>query len=115
MHVLFDESNSLNKSDAQDEEFELGLVQKESLIQEKQGENILKKTGTEVVPQNGRQGEIQTGGNTVKPCSGPCSSGTNLQTGAETGSEGVREPDSPNIPARVEHVSVDPLNPRKTR
>ena len=62
VRVIFDESNSLNESDAQDEEFELGLVQKESLIQEKQGENILKKTGTEVVPQNGRQSENQTGG-----------------------------------------------------
>ena len=63
MHVLFDESNSLNEKEAQDEEFELGLVQKKSLLQEKQGENTPEKTGTEAVPQNGRQGENQTGGN----------------------------------------------------
>ena len=34
VHVFFDESNSLNESNAQDEEFELGLVQKELLNQE---------------------------------------------------------------------------------
>ena len=69
----------------------------------------METTGPEVVPQNGRQGEHQTGENTVEPCSGPCSSGTGLLTGAETGLGGVREPDSPNIQARVEHVSVDPF------
>ena len=84
------------------------------LIQEKQGENTPEKTGTEAVPQNGRQGENQIGGNTVEPCSEPCScsSGTSLQTGAETGSGGVLEPDPTHISVRTEHASMDPLNPR---
>ena len=112
MHVFFDESNSLNESNAHDEEFELVLVQKELLNQEKQGENTLKETGTEAVPQSDSQGKLQTGGNTVEPCSEPCSSGTSLQTGAETGSGGVLEPDPTHTSVRTKHVVVDPINPR---
>ena len=96
VHVLFDESNSLSENAAQEEEFELGLVRKEVLLQDRQG-----------VPQNDRQGENQTGRNTVEPCSGQNQSGS-----SGTGSGTDCEPDSPSVPVRVEHVSVDPLIPR---
>ena len=107
VHVLFDESNSLSENDAQEEEFELGLVRKEVLLQDRQGKNTMEKTTPEGVPQNDRQGENQTGGNTVEPCSGQHQSGS-----SGTGSGTDCEPDSPSVPVRVEHVSVDPLTPR---
>jgi len=39
VHVLFDESNSLNENDVQDEDFELGLTKKDCLPNQKKGKN----------------------------------------------------------------------------
>jgi len=39
VHVLFDESNSLSENDAQDEDFELGLVKKDCLPNHEEGKN----------------------------------------------------------------------------
>ena len=37
VHVLFDESNSLNKKDAQDEDFKLGLTRKDLVLMHEKG------------------------------------------------------------------------------
>ena len=108
VHVLFDESNSLNENDAQEEDFDLGLVRKETLSLEAQGKNTLEQTDSEAAPENSRLSNSQTGGNTPEPCSGPCSLGIGSQIGAETGSKGVLEP--PNTLTREEQA--DPFTSR---
>ena len=45
MHVLFDETNSLNKNDAQDKEFELDLARKNLLLMHEKGKCSEEETG----------------------------------------------------------------------
>jgi len=71
VHVLFDKTNSLIKHDAQDEEFELGLIRKDfSLTQSSMVDNGKALEG-EPSPESsnveGEQGAHQLGGSNVRP------------------------------------------------
>jgi len=46
VHVLFNESNSLIKNDAQDEHFKLGLVKKDFLPTCEESKNLQEESGT---------------------------------------------------------------------
>jgi len=46
VHVLFDESNSLSENDVQDEDFELGLIEKDCLPNQEKGKNPQERSGT---------------------------------------------------------------------
>ena len=71
VHVLFDETNSLIEHDAQDEEFELGLMRKDfSLTQSSMvdnGEAPESEPSLESGNVEGEQGAHQSGGKTAGP------------------------------------------------
>jgi len=134
VHVLFNETNSLNENDAQDEDFELGLARIDLLLKYEKDKSPMNRSGPGVISSEGGQGLNQSGGSTVEPSLEQnqsniprTDSGTGYKTGPETGSRtgseigsttgleiGFRvgfEPVSPSIPAREESVSVKPLIP----
>jgi len=65
--VLFDETNSLVKNDAQDEEFELGLARKDMLLMHDKGECLEDGSGPGVDLLEGEQGLKQIGGSIAEP------------------------------------------------
>jgi len=72
VYVLFDESNSLVENDAQDEDFELGLLRKiccshSFLLTHEEGKNPHVGPGTEPVSKKEGQGDKQTEGTTAEP------------------------------------------------
>jgi len=67
VHVLFDETNSLIENDAQDEEFELGLVRKDLLLIHEEGKSPMNGSGPGAVSSEGGQGLNQSGGSTAEP------------------------------------------------
>ena len=56
MHVLFDETNPLNKKDAQDEDFKLGLARKDLLFMHEKGNCSEEGSGPAAVPSEDGQG-----------------------------------------------------------
>jgi len=126
VHVLLDETNSLFENDAQDDEYELGLVRKGLLLTQNsmldkgkfpEGELSLRADILE-----GGQGVNQSGGSIAEPIwnrSGPLNPILPKWIGEQapkqawdTASRTSPEPVSPSIPARVKSVSVDLLTPR---
>ena len=98
MHVLFDETNSLIENDAQDEEFELGLVRKDLLLIHEEGKSPMNGSGPGAVSSEGGQGLNQSGGNTAEPSLkqnqsnfSRTGSGTGFKTRAETFPEQAQE------------------------
>jgi len=67
VHVLFDETNSLTKNDAHDEEFELGLARKDLLLIHEKGKSPMNGLGPGAVFSEGGQGLNQSGGSTAEP------------------------------------------------
>ena len=67
VHVLFDETNSLVEIDAQDDDFELGLANKDLLLTHEEGKNPEQESGLGDVSVKEGQGLNQTGGSTAKP------------------------------------------------
>jgi len=67
VHVLFDETNSLIESNAQDEEYELGLVRKDLLLTPEKGKSSMNASGPGAVSLEGGQGLNQLGGSTAEP------------------------------------------------
>jgi len=63
--VQFDETNPLIENDAQDEEFELGLVRKDLLLKQDKSPTNGSRPGA--VPSEGGQGVNQTGGSEAEP------------------------------------------------
>jgi len=63
VHVLFDESNSLVQNDAQDEDVELGLTKKYSLLTHEEGKNPQEGSGPDPGSKEERHGDKQAGGN----------------------------------------------------
>ena len=121
--MLFDETNSLVEIDAQDDDFELCLTKKNLLLTHEEGKYNEEGSGPGVVSMESGQGLNQTGGSTAKPgleqnqlntpeTSSRIGVETGFRTGSGIGSRTAPEPVSPSIQARVESVSVDPLNPR---
>jgi len=68
VHVLFDESNSLIKKDAQDEEFELGLAKKDFMPTHEENKKSQEGSDTGPVSKAEMQDSEQTGGTSVEPC-----------------------------------------------
>ena len=68
MHVLFDESNSFIENDAQDEDFELGLVTKDVSPTHEESKDSPEGSGTGPVSKTERQGSEQTGEISAEPC-----------------------------------------------
>ena len=68
VHVLFDESNSLSENDVQDEDFELGLIKKDCLLNQDKGKNPQEGSGTGLDSKAERQVSEQTGGKSAEPC-----------------------------------------------
>ena len=84
MHVLFDESNSLNKKDAQDEDFKLGLIRKDLLFMHEKGKCSEEGSGPVTVLSEDGQSLNQSGGSTAEPCLEQNQSNF-LRTSSETG------------------------------
>ena len=90
VHVLFDETNPLIENDAQDDEFQLGLVRKDLLLIHEKGKSRMNGSRPASVSVKGGQGLDQTGGSTAKPCleqNRPNGSETGSRTGTETAPE----------------------------
>ena len=68
VHVLFDESNSLIKNDAQEEDFELGLAKRDLVSMHEKGKNHSERSGSEPVPRDVGHGDKQIGGTVTEPC-----------------------------------------------
>ena len=119
--MLFDETNSSFESDAQDEDYELGLVRRDLLLTQ----NFMHEKGKSPEGEPSPRANILEGGQGLKQSGGsiaesdlernrptqPNSPRTDLRTGSRTGLETSSSPElvSPSNPARVESVSVDPL------
>jgi len=93
VHVLFDETNSLNENVAQDEDFELSLVRKNLLLIHERGESPESGSRPGAVSSEGGEGLNQSWGSTVEPNLEQNQSnfsridlGTGSKTGTETGS-----------------------------
>jgi len=63
VHVLFDETNSLVEINARDDDFELGLAKKNSLLTHEEGKYLADGLGPGAISLEGGQGLNQTGGN----------------------------------------------------
>jgi len=110
VHVLFNETNSLVEIDAQDDDFELGLIKKDLLLPHEEGKDFENGSGLEAVSKKGGHGQNQTGRITDKPYSEqnkPSNSETGTRLVSETDSRIVLEPVSPINKAREESVLVD--------
>jgi len=119
VHVLFDETNSLVENDAQDEEYELGLARKDSLLTHEKGKCLEDGSGPGADLLEGGQGLNQTGGSVAETSlkqDQPNSLRTCLKTGSriglETGTRTGFEPISSSNLTRMESTSVDPLTAR---
>jgi len=67
VHVLFDETNPLNKKDAQDEDFKLGLARKDWLFMHEKGKCSEEGSRPTTVPSEDGQGLNQSGGSIAEP------------------------------------------------
>jgi len=118
-HVLFDETNSVVETDAQDDDFKLGLAKKKLLLTHEEGKYPEEGSGPGAISMESGQGLNQTWGSTAEPSLKQNQPNT-LETGSRTssgtcsgtGSRIVPEPVSLSIQARVESTSVDPLTPQ---
>ena len=68
LNVHFYETNPLNKKDAQDEDFKLGLARKDLLFMHEKGKCSEEGSGPATVPSEDGQGLNQSGGSTAEPC-----------------------------------------------
>ena len=115
VHVLFDESNSLVKNDAQDEDFELGLAKKDFSPIHEGSKNSQERLDTGPVSKAERQDSKQTGGISAEPYlkqNNTNSPEIGSETGTETGPKTVSEPGSPNNQAEYHNVTEDRPAPR---
>jgi len=90
VHVLFDETNSLVEIDAQDDDFDLGLANKNLLLTHEEGMYPEDGSGPGAVSLEDGQGLNQIGESTAEPGldqNQPNFSRTGWKTGSGTGSE----------------------------
>jgi len=94
VHVLFDETNPLIENDAQDDEFQLGLVRKDLLLIHEKGKSRMNGSRPGAVSSEGGQGLNQSVGSTAEPSLEQNQSNfprthpeIGLRTGSETGLE----------------------------
>ena len=96
VHMLFDKTNSLNKNDAQDKEFELDLARKDLLLMHEKGKCSEEGIGPAAGSSKGGQGLNQSGEITAEPCLVQ-----NQSNFPRTGSETVSRTASEQVPNRL--------------
>jgi len=117
VHVFFNETNSLVEIDALDDDFQLGLAQKNLLLTHEEGKYPGEGSGSGAVSMKSGQALNQIGGSTPESSLEQNQPNTltgsriSLRRGSRIGSRTVSELVSPSIQARVESVSVDPITP----
>ena len=101
MHVLFDETNSLIENNAQDEEFELGLVRKDLFLIHEKGKCPMNGSGPGAISSEGGQSLNQSGESTAESSLEQTQSNfprTGLETGPEQAQEQATEQAQKQVP-----------------
>ena len=107
MHVLFDESNSLSKNDAHEEDFELGLAKKDLVFIHEKGKSHSEGSGPQPGSKEEGHNDKQTGGTVAEPC---LQQNKNSNSGTGPGTDPA--PSSSESQTIEDSVAMNPPIPR---